>query len=339
MKFETLTYDEQINELTSAARTCLADYGLEGSTLRLLSYYNNAVFSVHWNEKSYTLRLHRPGHKRREWIQSELQWLAYLSRQTKFLVPEPIPTSSGSLLAKVRLASIQEPLPCALFRWVEGQVYPPSTITPDHLRRAGHFLAQLHAAVSSFRPSRDFMRPRLDWTGLFGEDSPYNPGDGARLFTDSQNAIFREVEQRIQETMMMVGQSQEEFGLIHGDFHSKNVVFGHGSVGAIDFDECGWGYFLYDLAPMLLQLTSDIRYPELKEAYLGGYESARTLTAHAIEYLETFIAARHLASIRWQAGNLHNPNIRAHAAETIARRTQHLKQFLATGKLEIKGQT
>lgn len=36
-------------------------------------------------------------------------------------------------------------------------------------------------------------------------------------------------------------------GLIHGDLHQENYLFCRGAVGAIDFDDCGYGHFLCQL--------------------------------------------------------------------------------------------
>lgn len=339
MTFETLTYEQQLDRLTTAAQQSLSHYGLQDSQLENLSYYNNAVYKVTTPAAEvYTLRLHHPGHKRFEWIRSELYWLTHLRLTTSLLVPQPVPTRSGTSLGEAQVEDIAQPLPCALFHWLEGHFYGTPDMDSQHIHQAGIFLAQLHQAASAFHTPPDFTRPRLDWEGLFGEESPYNPGDGAKIFTDEQKAVFAAVEERVRDTMIAIGQSSPVFGLIHADFLSKNIVFNELTVGAIDFDDCGWGYYLYDLTPLLLQFKSDSRYQLLREAYLDGYSSLRPLSSTDIRHLEVFIAARHLASCRWQAGNLHNPHIRQHAAKIIARRTEDLRRFLKTGILEIEGQ-
>jgi Ser/Thr protein kinase RdoA (MazF antagonist) len=335
--FETLTYEQQLDRLTHAARQTLSQYGLQESQLENLSYYNNAVYKVTAPDGNrFTLRLHRPGHKRIEWIHAELYWLAHLRQNTALLIPRPALTITGALLAEAPVEDIPQPLPCALFHWLDGHFYGTSDMDSAPIYQAGVFLAQLHQAASVFPAPSDFLRPRLDWGGLFGEESPYNPGEGAKIFTHEQKAIFVGVEEQVRETMMAVGQSSNTFGMIHADFLSKNIVFNQQAAGAIDFDECGWGYYLYDLAPLLLQFKSDGRYELLRDAFLDGYSSLRPLSSTDTGHLELFIAARHLASCRWQAGNLHNPHIRQHAAKIIARRTEDLRRFLKTGILEIE---
>jgi Ser/Thr protein kinase RdoA (MazF antagonist) len=186
-------------------------------------------------------------------------------------------------------------------------------------------------------PPPDFARPRLDYEGLFGQDSPYNPGDGAAIFTSDQRAIFAEVESHVGQVIDELGQGSDTFGLIHADFIIKNFIFNDGELYAIDFDDCGWGYYLYDLAPLLTQVKGKPNYPDIHDAFLGGYTSIRSLPAAYQAHLEAFIAARHLASCRWIAGNLHNPRIREQAVNVIAHRTAELRRFLETGAISHGG--
>jgi hypothetical protein len=47
----------------------------------------------------------------------------------------------------------------------------------------------------------------------------------------------------------------------------------------LDFDDCGWGHFLYDLAPLLGNLSDADRFPPLARAFLAGYRRVRALPA------------------------------------------------------------
>ena len=65
--FEMLSYNDQLERLTEAARVALRSYGYQDSDLHAVAYINNAVFEVHTPDKGhFALRLHRPGHKRLE---------------------------------------------------------------------------------------------------------------------------------------------------------------------------------------------------------------------------------------------------------------------------------
>jgi Ser/Thr protein kinase RdoA (MazF antagonist) len=124
--------------------------------------------------------------------------------------------------------------------------------------------------------------------------------------------------------------------MIHGDFITKNTIFQGDQVCALDFEYCAFGYFLYDLAPALLGLSPLEHYAMLKDALWQGYTAYRPLPDRYRDYLETFVAGRHVASCRWIASNLDNPQIREHAPQILADRTDELRDFLRTGRLERK---
>lgn len=334
MTFADLSYEQQVQHFTAAAQSLLPQYGLTGAHLELLSYANNAVFKVSLSpNENYVLRIHRPGHKQIEWIRSELMWLKALNDASVAQVPRPMPTKQGDWLVEVQIESLADRLPCVLFQWIEGQFYTADAIALDKVSQAAAFLAHLHQFALMFEPPPNFTRPLLDWEGLFGERSPYNPGEGVRIFTADQKIVFAEVEERVQAVFTELDKHPPSIGIIHADFLPKNFLFTDSGVAAIDFDDSSWGYYLYDLSPSLLLFKSEKRYEALREAWIGGYTSVRELPPHSADSLEAFMAARHLASCRWQAGHLHNPRIREHAAEVIAKRTEDLRRFLQTGAL------
>jgi Ser/Thr protein kinase RdoA (MazF antagonist) len=337
--FEALDYDGQVGRLTDAAREALAAYGLESADLKLVMYVNNAVFRVTATDGSeYALRIHRPGHKRIEWIQSELEWLQAIHHEADLKIAVPVQRRDGGLLTSAQVEGLNEPVTGALFEWIDGQPMTWDSITLEQVQQAGTFLAGLHTFSRRFVPPQGFARPRLDWEGLFGADSPYNPGEGAAIFTPDQLEVFAQVEARVGGVMSQLGESADTFGLIHADFIVKNFLYKDDDLYVIDFDDGGWGYYLYDLAPLLTQMKGEPRYPEIYAAYWRGYTSVRPLPEGDQAQLEAFIAARHLASCRWVAGNLQNPRIRERAAEVIAHRTSELRLFLDTGAISQRGE-
>lgn len=332
--FEALTYDEQLARLTDAAQKALADYGMAGARVTPLMYVNNAVFLVEAGSERYSLRLVRRGQRSEAALRSEMVWLDALNRETGLCLPRPLRPQHGAWLAQARVEGMSEPLWCALFGWVEGESVTPAAMTPAQVEQAGAFLAALHEHSQGFRAPPGFERPRLDWEGLFGSDSPYNPGTGASLFTAEHHAVFEAVGQQARVVMEALGQDSTRFGLIHADFIAKNLLFAEETLCALDFDNCAYGYYLYDLAPLLLQLSADPRYPALKDALWRGYTRTRPLPEGDRAAVETFVAARHVASCRWIAGNLDNPAIRERAPQIIAERVEELRQFLRSGRLE-----
>ena len=331
--FETLTYAEQVARLTAAARDVLPAYGLDGAAVTLLMYVNNAVFRVETaGGEQYALRLARQGSALA--LESELRWLEALSAESALCVPRPVRTLTHDLTSEASVEGLAGPLHSALLAWVEGEPVAPADITPQQVERLGAFIAHLHQQSAMFRPVPPFERRWLDWDGLFGP--AYHPGAaGMRLFSAEHLAVFAAVAERTRQVMAGL---DGHFGLIHADLIAKNVLFRGETVCALDFDSCGYGYFLYDLAPPLLQFSDQARYPALKAALWAGYTRVRPLPETQRDDLETLVAARHVASCYWIAGNLANPRIRERAPQIIETRVGELRRFLETGLLERRSE-
>jgi Ser/Thr protein kinase RdoA (MazF antagonist) len=337
--FETLDYDGQLARLTNTAHAALHAYALDDAQIKPVIYVNNATFRIDAPDgKCYALRIHRPGQKRVDWIQSELEWLHDINQQTPLRTTVPVAATDGTLLTHAALEGVENPVICTLFDWIDGQTLQWEQIDLHQIHAAGTFLGQLHEFSTGYQPPPNFVRPTLDWEGLFGENSPYNPGPGAAIFTGDQRAVFAQVDARVGAVMDELGQQPDKFGLIHADFIAKNFLFQDDTLYAIDFDDCGFGYFLYDLAPLLTQTRGEPNFADIYDAFWNGYTGIRHLPDSDRAYLETFIAARHLASCRWLAGNLHNPRIRERAPEILAYRTNELRHFLETGAISHPGE-
>lgn len=69
-------------------------------------------------------------------------------------------------------------------------------------------------------------------------------------------------------------------------------MFHRGERCPIDFDDCGFGYFLYDIAILLDRIEMRDDYAALRTALLEGYREVRGLPAEHEEHLTLFVLAR-----------------------------------------------
>lgn len=303
--FNTMDYDEQITHLHALAKQAARFYGLRDEPT-LTAYTNNTVFRV----GEYALRVHRPGHKPLKWIESEQVWLSFIRDLN---VPKPLGgIYTGTLLG----ATVY----CTAYEWIEGTACEVDALTPDDLYRIGALAAHLHNCADDFTPPPGFERPHYDWDGLFSEESPYHPGDeGMRLFSTEQLTIIQDTTDKIRQAM---NRQANGYGMIHADLIAKNILFNGDEVGLVDFDDCAFGYYLYDLTPLLWLSRGTARYVTVKDALWAGYTDIRPGTDG--QDLDTFVAARHVASMRWIAGNADHPSLRGKAQTIINTRIDEL---------------
>lgn len=318
---------------THIAELAVQAYGLPDAQLTWLSQTHNTVFNVTTDDKRYVLRLQIVDEGHIEWLRSELTFLRILYDMTNLSVPYPNFTRLGEPYAQISVEGYPK-IHAVLFNHLDGESPSPTSIIPEELRKIGAFLGRLHQSSPPFPSPKGFQRPMLDWQGLFGSESIYDPDEGKELFTDDMKRIITRVTEQVQRVMDKLGKAKIQFGMIHGDLLTKNILFHEGDVSALDFEYCGWGYFLYDLAPLLWQFKIEPMYAELEEALWDGYINVRPQMALHREVLEPLIAARHVASIRWIAKNQHHPYVKGKALNIVEQRIAELKHFLTTGFLQ-----
>jgi Ser/Thr protein kinase RdoA (MazF antagonist) len=304
--FQSLSYRGQVRRLASLARSALQAYPLPGARLRLLTHFRNTSFRVTApSGDQYVLRVHHPDQNSVQAVRSELLWLAAL-REDGLPVPEPVLNTEQELVTVAADPGVPEPRLCVLLRWIEGRCLY-LRLTPAHLAQAGDLMARLHAHAAHWRRPPGFTRHRVDRLDLTecGQSEPFDPAAAERAIqtvnsvTTEAGRLMAAAIPRIWTALQALGEEPETFGLVHGDLHHRNLVFGKGGIGAIDFDSSGYGHWIYDLVVPLTQLDRHPAYAALREAFLTGYRRRRSLPAEQEAHLETFLALRRVQALVW----------------------------------------
>src|SRR5205814_10646356 len=118
--------------------------------------------------------------------------------------------------------------------------------------------------------------------------------------SSAEIAIVHRVVARDRQARAILGASRDVFGLIHADFHHGNYLFDRGSVRAIDFDDCGFGHYLYDLVVTLSAARGWSNYPVLRAALLAGYRDERPLPPEHEQCIPALMASRRLSLMVWR---------------------------------------
>lgn len=353
--------------LRRLAERALAAYDLAGARLTPLGDWDNTVFRVEASqlhepdggrdttggELCYALRLHHPcnqnilppaelarlragapdlptatrPHGSVEMLRSELLWLVALRREAGLGVPDPVPAHDGGLVPDLSGVADAEPRHCVLFRWVEGR-FGQQNPRPVELERVGGFLARLHEHSARFRPPAGFVRQRWDWTGRFDATMALSWRRQPELVPAEDAAMLDRALAHIQVAMRALRQAPDRYGLIHADLGPANVLFHRGEVRAIDFDDCGWGHYLYDLAVPLSYWDDRPDFSALQAALLRGYRRLRSLSSDDEAELPTFLAARRLALTSWVLERAAHPAVREGAAWFVPRSAGEVCRYL-----------
>lgn len=293
--FADLTPSGRLRRLRGIAHEALAAYGFGRSEISLLTHHENVTFSVRRPPAGdrYLLRIHRPGYQTAESIESELHWLRALAEDGALVVPRPVTANDARVVAVGRNANAA-PFLCSLLRWVPGRRMLRKQ-RPEHYRQLGRVTAMLHEHARSWTRPPGFTRPTWNTEGLLG----HRPNlvdvaiDNAwALVPPKYRPILDEVAARFTDATDRLGRSPDAFGLIHSDLHLENVIFAGGSARPIDFDDCGFGWFVYDLAaaPQLFAPFPDAAVH--RAAFLAGYHEIRPFDDARLRFLGVMRAAR-----------------------------------------------
>jgi Ser/Thr protein kinase RdoA (MazF antagonist) len=291
---------QRIAWMRRVALRALDAYPLVDPQLRFIAD-ENATFRVDATAPDgrdrFLLRVHRPARHGRNVdsaaaIGSELVWLMALRAGTGLLVPAPFRTADGKLTAVAASPDVTEPRVCSVLRWMDGRVHAAAP-RPVHLRRLGSVMARLHNHADQWRIPPGFVRIRWDWETFFGDTMIYgrtNAADVWDLLPDDLRRRFAQVASSMRRLMTHLGDGADNFGLIHADLHLGNALFWRGEVRVIDFDDCGFGYWLYDIAVALWELRYRNDYEDFQSALIDGYTEHRPLPPGGLAHLDDFIA-------------------------------------------------
>lgn len=152
------------------------------------------------------------------------------------------------------------------------------------------------------------MKRKFDWEGLFQNDvgSGVPNADAWALLSPFHREAFSIVAERVKAEMDEWEENPDVFGLIHGDLGvDANLLFWHGEPRAIDFDDSGFGYYVFDLAVALDAVRDRPDYTNYKDALLKGYREFRQLPEEQSQQIDLFLAALEVYWNLWATGGTH----------------------------------
>lgn len=277
------------------AEAALERYGLQGARIAFLESKGRGKLLFRADappQGRSLLRLHERRVVGRTALRSEMLWLRSLISEARLNVPEPVPAADGSLVVRVGAEGTQESRLCVLLRWVSG-MNKTSALTSEDLFSVGSHVARLHQHSEHYAFPEGFRRPHAyDWERVFGQKSPLW-SKSEDVYSQSELKVFRNAAERIDRDLRELSKERDAFGLIHTDLTPENFVFHNGEAYVIDFDSCGWGHYLYDLAVTLSALEAyGERSAEMRAAFLEGYQRERLLPEGYQKYLGAFRAMR-----------------------------------------------
>jgi len=299
--FRELTHRGQVRRLRRVAQRALGRWGLEHARLVTLDLVENATFRVE-ADRRFLLRIQLPVFKKPEEVRSELAWLDALRRDTDLTVPRAVPSRSGETVVEVATDTDPPLVFASVLQWIPGRIHARKA-GPSHLRACGALMARLHEHAVEWTPPEGFVR--YDWRarGLFGggNDFALDRAEIWTLIAARHRSFVRRVEDTALAAMEDMEQEADASGLFHADLHPANLVMAKGGACPIDFEDCGTGHWIYDLAVPAAWCLKREEHPALVDALVDGYRSVRPFPGGQLRHLRLFQAVRVVSNALWIA--------------------------------------
>lgn len=296
----------------AAARLALDAFGVPAdAVVDFVKHRENHVYRVRTPDWDRSLRMHRVGYRTDEELRSETASMAAF-RAGGIAVPTPIAAAGGDHVVTVldatglrRQATMQEWIADGRMLGDSGAIFTGAARpSDDELRRLGALIARMHDIAAGGAPA-GYTRAAWDAGGLAGPAALW--GSAARLpsLSDAERLILQRADTRLAADLAELATTPDCYGVIHADFTFENVLVTDGGLVALDFDDSGEGWFLFDLTTPAFWCA---RHPEgatMIAALAEGYRGVRPLPDrngwHAL------LLARALSYLGWAADRPGDP--------------------------------
>jgi Ser/Thr protein kinase RdoA (MazF antagonist) len=301
----------------ATARLALPHFGIApAAPLALVHHRENAVFRVDdpADGRAWALRVHRDGYRTSEEIRSELAWMDAL-RDAGVPTPRARPGIDGDPL---QLVGDAHPLQVDVLAWIDGVPLGAGDDSPELHRLIGRTSALIQRHGRTWTPPPGFSRPTWDVDALIGPRALW--GDYADLgaLAPAELALVHRAAGVVRRRLGAVGRGADRFGLTHGDLMPDNILVADGVPYVIDFDDGGYGWYLYDLATLLADKVMDPAYDRVRDAWVDGYRSVAPLPDEHVCELDVLVMARLLLGLGWMHTRRETPMARGFTAVVIA---------------------
>ena len=301
------------------------------ATARLINLSENATYIVESPDGFRSvLRIHRQDYHTWRGIECELAWMEALGTTGGVATPRPIAGHDGALIQQRGHGDLT-PRRMVMFEFLQGCEPDPGDDLVLPFRQLGAIAARTHLHSISWVKPAPFERLTWDDEAVFGSAPTWGDWRDAPGVDAAVAATLRSAEELVRRRLAEYGRSPERYGLIHADMRLANLLIDNNETRLIDFDDCGFGWFMYDFAAGISFMEDHPQVPALRAAWAEGYRSVRPLGDEDEFEIDSFIFLRRMALLAWIGSHADTDLARSqapHFASGTARlATDYLERF------------
>lgn len=301
MVFNQQLFDKVASDALSKYRRGDENY------VKLIVLSENATYMVKnkkTNENAGVLRVSRPGYHTLSELESEMNWLRQINDYTPLVVANPINGTDGKPVQQVTGSdgNVYYCIICDYLPGIEPDESNAAKIVKD-FEVLGETTAYLHRQASIWNGTKSI--DRIEWTydNIIGQTAAWGRWQDFSNMTPEAEEILVGACRIIEKRLKRYGRNPNNWGLIHADLRLANILVDGGIIKVIDFDDCGFGWRLQDLASSISFIEHKEIIPKLINAWLKGYKKVMPFTDTDFEEIDTFILMRRLQLMAWLASH------------------------------------
>lgn len=266
------TFPVEYSSLSTAVllRFIIEQYGLTpASSIVFLKRGFNDTYLIKADQENYVCRVYKHGWRKVESIESELDLLVYL-KQNNISVSVPIQSLTKKTIHEIYAPEGVRHL--VLFSYAQGRRVRKLTI--DQAFLLGVETAKLHLLTAHKKIEKTAQN--------FGIKEQFNNTLNVLQLIlanhPQQLQFLLQLEQKFLKELEAINEKELVQGICHGDLQAENFHIDEANqLTFFDFDFFGQGYLIYDIG-VFMWYDHKNKPPEIRNAFLKGYESKRPLT-------------------------------------------------------------
>jgi Ser/Thr protein kinase RdoA (MazF antagonist) len=285
------------------AQQALASYDLpDGATAELVNESENATYAVRTpsGETVAALRVHRLDYHPEGAIRSELSWIDALRADGIVTTPAVVTARDGRReLTVADPEGATDSRSVVMFDWLPG-ASPDEDSLVANFAELGELTARLHLHARAWERPGDFTRFAWGYDEAFGSVARWGRWQDAPGVDAATLPVLARLDQTLRDRVAAYGRGHERWGLIHADLRLANLLESPGlPTAVIDFDDCGFGWFLYDFGAAVSFIEDHPDVPAATDQWVEGYRRVATLSVEDEAELRTFVMFRRLLLLAW----------------------------------------
>ncbi|WP_165372779.1 phosphotransferase enzyme family protein [Pengzhenrongella frigida] len=269
------------------------------TTVTMITVSENATFLVASDGAPIAVtRVARPGYMAdAAAFESEVAWVSTLSSSGLVPVPQGLPTVDGSFVAVVpdeRGVTWW----CVSYSYVAGTILEDVTDPVPYYREIGRTTALLHDHAARWTPPAGFRRHSWELTDMVGPGCRWGHWQDVGYEPD-ELAIVAAAEAAALASLAGAPRTADTWGLIHADLRPSNIMIDADRLTVIDFDDCGFSWFLYDFASALTFMEHMVDAGTMATRWIEGYTQVRPLSPAQLRLGCDLSMIRRLQMLGW----------------------------------------